>query len=182
METQKWALDAAHTEIMFKVRHLMISNVSGHFSKFDGTVETNGDDFTTAKVNFSIDVDSISTNNEQRDGHLKSADFFDAANHPKMEFVSTKLEKADGDNYKLHGKLTIRETTKDVTFHVECGGLQKDPWGNIRAGFTIDGKVNRKEYGLHWDAVTETGGIMLADEVKFQANAEFIKVAAAVMA
>lgn len=175
MATTKWTLDASHSEIQFKVRHMMISNVSGEFQKFDASVETEGDDFTTAKINFTADVDSITTKNEQRDGHLKSPDFFDAANHPQLKFEGTKLEKVDDESYKLHGNLTIRETTKPVTFDVEYGGTIVDPWGATRAGFTIDGKVNRKEYGLQWQALTEAGGLVVGDDVKIHANVEFVK-------
>jgi polyisoprenoid-binding protein YceI len=175
MATTKWTLDASHSEIQFKVRHMMISNVSGEFQKFDASVETEGDDFTTAKIGFTADVDSITTKNEQRDGHLKSPDFFDAANHPQLKFEGTKLEKVDDESYKLHGNLTIRETTKPVTFDVEYGGTIADPWGATRAGFTIDGKVNRKEYGLQWQALTEAGGLVVGDDVKIHANVEFVK-------
>ncbi len=175
MATTKWTLDASHSEIQFKVRHMMISNVSGEFQKFDASVETDGDDFTTAKIGFTADVDSITTKNEQRDGHLKSPDFFDAANHPQLKFEGTKLEKVDDESYKLHGNLTIRETTKPVTFDVEYGGTIVDPWSATRAGFTINGKVNRKEYGLQWQALTEAGGLVVGDDVKIHANVEFVK-------
>jgi len=175
MATTKWELDPTHSEVEFKVKHLVISTVSGSFKKFDVNVETNGDDFTTAKIRFNADVNSISTNNEQRDGHLKSPDFFDAANHPQLNFEGTKLEKISNDEYKLHGNLTIRETTKPVTLNVEYGGVIQDPWGNTRVGFTIDGKINRKEYGLVWHAVTETGGLVAGDDVKIHVNVEFVK-------
>lgn len=170
-----WNLDASHSEVQFKVRHMMITNVTGHFGTFNATVETEGDDFTTAKINFTADVDSISTKNEQRDGHLKSEDFFDAANHPQIKFEGTKLEKAGGADYKLHGNLTIRSTTKPVVLNVEYGGTVQDPWGMTRAGFTVEGKINRKEYGLHWSAVTEAGGLVVSDDVKLIATVQFTK-------
>lgn len=170
-----WALDASHSEIQFKVRHMMISNVTGEFQKFDASVTTEGDDFATAKINFTADVDSITTKNEQRDGHLKSEDFFDAANHPQIKFESTELKKVDDENYKLHGNLTIRATTLPIVLDVEYGGTIKDPWGNIRAGFVVEGKINRKEYGLHWSAVTEAGGLVVSDDVKLHAAVEFVK-------
>jgi polyisoprenoid-binding protein YceI len=173
----KWVLDRSHSEIEFKVRHMMISNVGGSFQEFTADVETEDDDFESVKVHFEIGVNSINTNNEQRDQHLKSPDFFDAANHPKIIFDSTKFEKTGGGNYKLHGNLTIRETTKPVSFDVEYGGTINDPWGNVRAGFTLEGKVNRKEYGLHWSALTETGGLVAGDDVKFTAGVEFVKQA-----
>ena len=170
-----WGLDASHSEIQFKVRHMMISNVTGEFQKFDASVTTEGDDFATAKINFTADVDSITTKNEQRDGHLKSEDFFDAANHPQIKFESTELKKVDDENYKLHGNLTIRANTLPIVLDVEYGGTIKDPWGNIRAGFVVEGKINRKEYGLHWSAVTEAGGLVVSDDVKLHAAVEFVK-------
>ncbi|MBL7717437.1 MAG: YceI family protein [Flavipsychrobacter sp.] len=170
-----WNLDTAHSEIQFKVRHMMISNVTGHFESFAATVETEGDDFSTAKIHFTADVNSISTKNEQRDGHLKSADFFDAETHPQITFEGSRLEKVSDEEYKLHGKLTIRGESKDVVLDVEYGGLVVDPWGMTRVGFTIEGKINRKEYGLHWSAVTEAGGLVVGDDVKLIATVEFTK-------
>jgi polyisoprenoid-binding protein YceI len=175
MATTKWNLDPAHSEITFKVRHMMITNVTGSFQKFDAQVETEGESFETAKIRFTADISSITTNNEQRDQHLRSADFFDAENHPELVFESTKLEKKSDEDYKLHGNLTIRGVTKPVVLDVEYGGTIKDPWGLTRAGFTIDGKINRKEYGLHWSAATETGGLVVSDEVKLHAAVEFTK-------
>lgn len=175
MATTNWALEASHSEVQFKVRHMMISNVTGHFNKFDATVVTEGDDVTTANVQFSADVNSVSTNNEQRDGHLKSADFFDAGSHPQITFTGSGMEKASDDTYKMHGQLTMRGVTHPVTLNVEFGGIAKDPWGNVRAGFTVEGKLNRKDYGLAWTAITEAGGIVVGDEVKLMANVEFVK-------
>jgi polyisoprenoid-binding protein YceI len=179
MAATKWQIDTTHSEVQFKVKHMMISTVTGYFSNFNATVQTEGDDFTTAQVDFTADLSSISTNNEQRDAHLKSADFFDAENHPQVKFTSSKLEKVDDENYLLHGDLTIRGTTKPVQLKVEYGGIAVDPWGNTRVGFTVDGKINRKEFGLHWSAVTEAGGIVVSDEVRLHVNAEFIKEQAA---
>jgi polyisoprenoid-binding protein YceI len=175
MATTKWNLDASHSEITFKVRHMMISNVTGHFEKFSADVETEDDNFETARISFAADIDSISTKNEQRDGHLKSPDFFDAASHPQLTFVSTKLEKKNDEEYKLHGNLTIRDTTKPVVFDVEFGGIIKDPWGMTRAGFVVDGKINRKDFGLQWQALTEAGGMVVSEEVKLHAAVEFTK-------
>lgn len=176
MTTTKWALDPTHSEIQFKVKHLMISKVTGQFEKFDASVETEDNDMSTAKVTFSADVNSISTNNEQRDAHLKNADFFDAENHPQLTFVSSKLEKVDEENYKLHGTLTMRGTSKDITLDVEYGGLITDPWGNTRTGFTINGKINRQDYGVSFGMVTETGGLLLGNDVAIHAQAEFVKI------
>ncbi len=177
MANTKWVIDTTHSEVQFKVKHMMISTVTGYFSSFNSTVETEGDDFTTAKVEFTADLSSISTNNEQRDTHLKTSDFFDAENHPQIRFVSSKLEKIDDENYILHGDLTIRGTTKQVELKVQYGGMIQDPWGSTRAGFTVDGKVNRKEYGLNWNSVTEAGGIVVSDEVRLHVNCEFVKQA-----
>jgi len=177
MATTKWTMDAAHSEIQFKVRHMVVSNVTGSFGKFNADVETEGEDITTAKVHFTADIDSISTNNEQRDNHLKSADFFDGATHPQLTFESTKIEKVDGSDYKMHGNISIRGTVKPITLNVEFGGIVKDPWGNERAGFTVEGKLNRKDFGLSWSAVTEAGHLVVSDDVRIHANAEFIKQA-----
>ena len=176
MNTTKWALDATHSEVQFKVRHLMVSNVTGHFKTFDATVETEGNDITTAKIHFHADIDSISTNNEQRDGHLKTNDFFDAGTHPQLSFDSTKIDKVSDEEYKLHGNLTMRGVTKEITLKVEFGGIIQDPWGNTRAGFEINGVVNRKDFGVSFSMVSETGGIMLGEDVKIHANAEFVQV------
>ena len=170
MAKTKWIIDTTHSEVQFKVKHMMISTVTGYFSIFNAEVETEGDDFTTANVEFTADLSSISTNNEQRDAHLKTSDFFDAENHPQVKFVSSKLEKVDDERYTLHGDLTIRGTTKPVKLSV-------DPWGGTRAGFTVEGKIHRKDYGLHWDSVTETGGIVVSDEVRIHVNCEFVKQA-----
>jgi len=178
MAKTKWTLDPAHSEVEFKVRHLMITNVSGEFKTFSVDVETEGEDFMTAKATFTADIDSITTGADQRDQHLKSADFFDAANHPQLKFVATKYEVVDNDgSYELYGDLTIRGTTKPIKLDVEFGGIIKDPWGNTRAGFSINGKINRKDFGLHWHAVTETGGIVVSDDVKIHCAIELIKQA-----
>jgi polyisoprenoid-binding protein YceI len=154
---------------------MMISNVSGQFRKFESKVETEGDDLTTADVTFSADVDSISTNNEQRDGHLKSPDFFDAATYTQIVFESTSMEKTSDDTYTLHGNLTMRGVTNTIALDVEFGGIIKDPFGYTRAGFTVAGKVNRKDYGLNWSAITEAGGLVVSDDVKFEAHLEYVK-------
>lgn len=176
MATTKWILDPSHSEVEFKVRHMMISTVSGKFTKFDAEVQTEGEDFTTAKVSFTIDVNSITTGNEQRDGHLQAADFFESAKFPQIKFTASKYEKVDNDgSYEVYGDLTIRDVTKQVKLDAEFGGVIKDPWGNTRAGITISGKINRKEYGLQFHAVTETGGLVVADEVRIHLGLEFIK-------
>jgi len=171
-----WTLDPTHSEIQFKVRHLMITNVTGEFKKYTIDVQTEDEDFMKAKVSFTADIDSVDTGNEQRDGHLKSPDFFDAAKFPQLKFVATKYENVDEDgSYELYGNLTIRDTTKPVKFDVEFGGIVKDPWGNTRAGFTISGKINRKDYGLSWHVVTDTGGFVAGDDVRIHCSVELIK-------
>jgi polyisoprenoid-binding protein YceI len=178
MPKTKWVLDPTHSEVTFKIRHMLISNVSGSFSRFTAEVETDGEDFSTAKVNFTAEVDSISTGNEQRDGHLKTDDFFNAAQFPQIKFTATKYEAVDNDgSYELYGDLTIRDITKKVKFDVEFGGIIKDPWGNTRAGFSVNGKINRKEFGLKWHVVTDTGGLVAGDEVNIHSNFEFIEQA-----
>jgi polyisoprenoid-binding protein YceI len=176
MATTKWVLDPTHSEVEFKVKHMMISTVTGKITKFDTTVETEGEDFMTAKVTFTADVDSLTTGNEQRDGHLKSVDFFDTANFPQLKFVATKYENVDNDgSYEVYGDLTIRGITKNVKLDTEFGGVIKDPWGNTRAGITISGKINRKEFGLTWSGATETGSLIVSDEVRIHVGLEFVK-------
>lgn len=182
MAKTQWVLDPAHSEVQFKVRHMMISNVTGHFKNFDASVTTDGDDLTTAHATFTADISSVTTNNEQRDGHLKSADFFDLENHPQLKFESTKLEKVSDEDYKLHGDLTLRGVTKPITLNVEFGGQVVDPWGNERVGFVIEGKLNRKEYGLMWSSLTEAGGVVVSDDVKLHVAVEFVKQKEAVTA
>jgi polyisoprenoid-binding protein YceI len=171
----KWAIDPTHSEVQFKVKHLVISTVTGSFKKFSGEVVSDGDDFNNATTTLNIDVDSIDTNQADRDGHLKSDDFFSAAQHKTITF-NGKLTKSGGD-YKLTGDLTIRGVSKPVTLDVEFGGVVKDPWGNIKAGFELNGKINRKDFGLAWSALTEAGGMVVGDDVKLHMNIELAKVA-----
>jgi polyisoprenoid-binding protein YceI len=175
MVTTLWAIDPAHSEIQFKVKHLMITTVTGSFAKFSGTVQTDGDDFQNASISFSAEVASISTNNEQRDAHLRSADFFDAAQFPELSFVSTSLKNTGGDEYALEGHLTMHGATKPVSLQVESAGIQKDPWGNTKAGFELSGKLSRKEFGLVWNAPTESGGVLVSDEVKLVMSVQLAK-------
>lgn len=171
----KWKIDPAHSEIQFKVKHLMITTVTGYFKNFDLEVETEGDDFTKAKkILFTADVNSIETNNVQRDTHLKSADFFDAERNREIKFVGKKYEEA-AEGYRLTGDLTIRETTKPIALMVEYGGIVTDPYGQRKAGFTVSGKISRKEFGLTWSAVTEAGQIVVSDEIKVQCEVQLIK-------
>jgi polyisoprenoid-binding protein YceI len=182
MATTKWVIDAAHSEVLFKVKHLMVTNVTGQFSSFEGTVEAENDDFSNAKIQFTADVNSISTNNEQRDQHLKAADFFEADKYPEVKFVSTGFKKKSNEDYELAGDLTIKGITKQVTLKVEFSGIVQDPWGNTKAGFSLNGKINRKDFGLTFHAVTETGGVLLSDEVKLLAEVQLQKQAEAAQA
>jgi len=175
MTNQTWALDPTHSELQFKIKHLMISTVTGQFNDFKASVETTGDNFVNAKVHFEATVDSISTNNEQRDAHLKNGDFFDADKYPVIIFESEKMEKTGEDEYKLHGALTMRGVSKKIILNAEFGGITKDPWGNTRTGFSVTGKINRNDFGMSFGAVSETGGLLLGDEVKINANVQFVK-------
>jgi polyisoprenoid-binding protein YceI len=171
----KWVIDSTHAEVAFKIKHLMISNVKGNFGEFEVTALTDGDDFSTAEINVKINAASINTGVADRDGHLKSPDFFDAEKYPVMTFKS-KSFSGSGDEYVLEGDFTIKDVTKPVTLNVEFGGLMTDPWGNVKAGFTIEGKINRKDFGLNWNAALEAGGVLVGEEVKLSAEIEMLKV------
>ncbi|MCG9910211.1 MAG: YceI family protein [Flavobacteriales bacterium] len=177
MSKATWVIDPTHSNIGFKVKHLMISTVSGEFTKYAGTVTTEGDSFSGASVEFSAEVDSITTQNEQRDGHLKSADFFDAANHPSLTFKSTSFKKEDDDEFEMTGDLTLRGITRSVKLEVEFAGIVQDPYGNTKAGFSLKGKINRKDFGLTWSAVTEAGSIVVSDEIKLAMEVQLVKQA-----
>lgn len=179
METQAlvktiWAVDPTHSEVQFKVKHLVISTVTGFFRTFEGTLESENEDFDGANVSFKLDVNSIDTNQSDRDGHLKSDDFFAAEKYPSINFTNGLLSKS-GEEYKLSGDLTIRDVTKAVTLSAELGGIMLDPYGNTKAGFELNGKINRKEFGLTWNAVTEAGGVVVGDDVKLHFNIQVAK-------
>ncbi|MBL7682236.1 MAG: polyisoprenoid-binding protein [Flavipsychrobacter sp.] len=169
----KWNLDRSHSGVKFSVSHLVISETEGTFKVFDGTVTSPSTDFNNASINFNVDVNSINTDDDKRDGHLKSDDFFNAEKYPAMKFTSTSFKKVKGNQYALEGNLTIRDVTKKVKLNVVYGGTVKDPWGNIKAGFKATGKINRKEFGLKWGAVTEAGGAVVGDEVNMEIKVEF---------
>jgi len=177
MATVQWVLDPSHSEIQFKVKHLMISKVTGEFTKFSGSFATQGEDISTANISFKADIGSISTNNEQRDAHLKSSDFFEADKHPELLFESEKLERINDEDYKLYGALTIRGITKNVVLDVAYSGVITDPWGNTRVGFEVTGKINRKDFGISFGMVSETGGVLLGYDVELNAQVQFTKVA-----
>jgi polyisoprenoid-binding protein YceI len=173
----KWVLDAMHSEVQFKIKHLVISTVTGSFNSFAGTMQSDSDDnFENAQLEFSLDVDSIDTNQEQRDAHLKGEEFFNSAQFPTIKFASTSFVK-HGDTYKVTGDLTMKDVTKPVTLEAEYGGSAVDFYGNHKAGFEVTGKINRKEFGLTWGGITEAGAIVLGDDVKLIANVQFAKQA-----
>jgi len=167
-----WNIDPTHSEIQFKVKHLVISTVTGYFRSFNGTLKTKGEGFEGADITFEADIDSIDTNNNDRDTHLKSDDFFNAEEFPKLKFESTSFKNTVGDSYELTGNMTIRDTTKEITLDVTHGGTVEDPYGQTKAGFEINGSMNRKEFGLKWNAVTEAGSVVVGDEVKLHMNVQ----------
>ena len=174
MSTTKWSIDPTHSEIGFKVKHMMFTNVSGKFTTYEATITTEDDDFTKSNIHFSADIASIDTNNADRDNHLKSADFFDADNNPKLTFVSSSLVKS-GDDYELTGELSLHGITKTVKLETEISGELKDPWGNTKVALNINGKINRKDWGLTWNSALETGGVLVSDEVKLNIELQLLK-------
>lgn len=171
----KWNIDKSHSNVGFSVTHLVISEVTGQFKSFNADIETKNDDFTDAKINFTIDVASISTENEGRDKHLKSDDFFNAEKFPKITFVGKSFKKVDGKKYKLVGDFTIRDVTKQITLDVIFNGTVKDPWGNTKAGFKISGEINRMDYNVKWNNLIEAGGAVVSKEVAINVNLELNK-------
>ncbi len=176
MATTNWVLDPTHSEVQFKIKHLMITNVTGSFTSFEVNATTEDEDFSKAKISFKAQVNSINTNNEQRDAHLKSADFFEAEKYPVITFTAIKADNVDIDGtFNLYGDLTIKDVTKGIKLNVEFGGVTKDPYGNTKAGFTITGKINRKDFGLNWNAALETGGVMVSEEVRINSEIQLVK-------
>lgn len=176
METvakSKWVLDPTHSELTFKVKHMMIANVKGEFKNF--SVEVGGEDILKSPLNVNIEASSINTNSTDRDNHLKSADFFDVENHKEITFKSISFNQKDEDEYELRGVLTIKGISKEIALEVEFGGSNKDPWGNEKAGFSIEGKINRKDWGLNWNAALETGGVLVSEDVKIYGEVQFVK-------
>jgi polyisoprenoid-binding protein YceI len=171
----KWAIDKSHSHIQFKVRHLMITTVTGSFNDYDATVETQGEDFGKATINFTAKLASLNTGDTQRDVHLQSPDFFDAMNYPTISFSSTGLKEDTHGNYLLNGNLSIRGEVKPIQLNVSFEGIAKDPWGNTKAGFVLEGKISRQEWGLIWNAPLESGGFLVADEVKIACEVQLLK-------
>lgn len=178
MTNTTWNLDASHSDVNFRVRHLVISTVSGKFKTFSSVAKTSDDDFSTAEITFEVETASIDTGMEQRDQHLQSDDFFNSEAFPTLIFKSSAVRKLDDEKYEIDGQLTIRDITKPFTLEAEFGGIAKDPYGQIKAGFDVTGKISRKEFGLTWNALTEAGGAVVSDEVKFQANVQYVKAQA----
>lgn len=174
MATTKWTIDPTHSEVGFKVKHMMFTNVSGQFDTYDATITTEDFDFATSKIEFSADIASINTGNSDRDNHLKSADFFDAEKNPKLTFVSSSLVKK-GDDYELAGELSLNGVTKPVKLNTEVSGLLKDPWGNTKVGLNATGKINRTDFGLTWNSALETGGVLVSEEVKLNIELQFLQ-------
>lgn len=173
METIKWTIDPVHSEIDFKVKHLMISYVKGNFKNYEAVIE--GEDFLSSPINVTIDAESIFTQNTDRDTHLKSGDFLDVENHKKIVFVKKSLTKVKGEMYKLIGILTIKDISKEISLDAEYGGTNIDPWGNERLAFSITGKINRKDWGLNWNTVLETGGVLVGEEIIINSEVQFVK-------
>ena len=173
MSTTKWTIDPTHSEVAFKVKHLVISTVTGYFRKFEGAVESASEDFNGASVTFSLDVNSIDTNQSDRDQHLKSADFFDTASFPSIAFAGKLVNQ--GGEYQLQGDLTLKGITQQVTLDVTYGGTVADPYGQTKAGFEIEGKLNRKDFGLTWSAITEAGSVVVSDQVRLQLSVQLVK-------
>jgi polyisoprenoid-binding protein YceI len=168
-----WQLDPTHSELGFKVKHLMITNIKGEFRNF--SAEIDGEDFSKAAISAMIDTSSIFTNEDNRDAHLKNADFFDVDNHKEMTFKGSSIAKIDDENFELTGILSIKGISKEIKLGVEYGGTSTDPWGNEKMGFSINGKINRSDYGLNFNAPLETGGFLLGEEVKISADLQFVK-------
>lgn len=171
----KWTIDKAHSKVQFTVTHLIISEVTGQFKSFDGNIESTNDDFTDAKIDFTIDVNSINTDNDARDKHLKSDDFFNAEKFPKISFKGKSFKKVDAKNYKLIGDFTIRDITKEISLDVVYNGSVKDPWGNTKAGFKVKGEINRFDYNLKWNALMEAGGAVVGKTVTLVIDLELQK-------
>ncbi len=175
MTNTKWNIDPSHSELTFKIKHLMMTNVTGHFGSFTGSLESSGATFTDSKVQFTAQIASINTKNDQRDAHLRSPDFFDADKHPSLTFVSEHFTSNGGNDYSVSGMLTIKGISQKIVLAAEYEGTQKDPWGNEKVGFSLSAKINRKDFGLSWNAPLEAGGLLVGEEVKISAEIQLVK-------
>ncbi len=179
MATTQWNIDLAHSGVTFSIRHMVVSRVRGRFAKFDGVVTLDDDDLTRSSVEATVDASSIDTGTEQRDAHLKSADFFDVEKYPTLSFRSTRVEKLADDRVRVVGELTIRDVTREIAFDVESGGRAKDPWGNERVGFVATATLDRKDFGLKWNQALEAGGVLVGDRVDIELDVQAVRTAAA---
>lgn len=175
MSKVTWNMDPTHSELGFKVKHMMVTNLSGKFTDFSVQASSDDDQFSNPAISFSAKIASVNTGQEQRDTHLRSPEFFDMEAHPEMTFKASKMEKISDENYKMHGDLTIKGVSKPVQLDVEFGGIGKDPWGNTKAGFTVNGKIKRSDFGLTWNAPLETGGVLVSDEVRINSEIQLVK-------
>jgi len=175
MAITKWIVDPVHSDVQFKIKHLVISTITGSFNNFEGGATSDLNNFENAEIHFSLDVNSIDTNQDMRDAHLKSADFFDAEQFPHITFQSNYFHKVKGDNYKLSGLLTLKGITNPIELDAEYGGSERDADGNIRIGFEVAGRISRQEFGLNYMQLTETGGLLIGEDVKLIANIQLVK-------
>ena len=175
MAKSTWAVDPAHSEISFKVKHMMITNVSGKFDSFEATIENEDEEFENSEIKFTAQVKSVNTCNNDRDNHLRSADFFDADHFPTISFKSTTVRKGNDDDYIINGDLTIKDVTKNISLQAEYGSPTVDPWGNNKIGLSLTGKINRKDFGLSWNTTLESGGVLVGEEIKLAAELQFVK-------
>lgn len=168
--TTKWAIDKSHSTLNFKAKHLMITTVTGTFGNYDAQIETNGNDFSSAQIQFSAEIASVNTGNEQRDGHLKSDDFFNAETYPTLSFKSSDATRKNDKSFILHGDLTIRNVTLPVDLDVDVNGIVKDPWGNTKAGVSFRTKINRKDFGLNFHVLNEAGNLLVSDDIRIEGD------------
>lgn len=175
MTTTKWAIDPTHSEIGFKVKHMMFTNVSGRFSKFDASIESDSDTFENAKIEFTGEINSLSTGNSDRDAHLLSSDFFDVAQFPEIKFSATSFKKINEGEYILEGDLSLHGISKSIELAADFGGTMQDPWGNTKLALSLGGKINRKDWGLNWNSALETGGVLVGEEVRLNVELQFVK-------
>lgn len=175
MAKSTWSIDPTHSEIGFKVKHMMFTNVSGKFNVFEATIENEDDIFESSKISFTAETASIDTNNSDRDNHLRSAEFFDTDVYSKLSFIATNIRKKSENSYEVDGDLTIKDVTKNITLQVNYSGLMKDPWGNTKIGISLTGNINRKDFDLTWNSTLETGGVLVGEEIKIASEIQFVK-------
>ena len=170
----KWKIDPTHSSVGFRVKHMMFTNVKGQFEEYTSEIETPENGLQGARLKFAAQINSVNTHNADRDNHLKSADFFDVENHPELKFSSTQIT-GSGDDYTVEGNLEIRGIVKPIKLKAAYSGLMKDPWGNTKAGLNLNGKINRKDFGLNWNSALETGGVLVSDDVKLDIELQLLE-------